>query len=157
MRDGFTHAEVIRTVEDRWYVGEIAARPGGGGIQQAIGFAYGIDVPTIHAHLACGQPPPVRLVRRPGFVGWCGPAVPPGRVVHVAPRQQLLAHSGVLDATVAIRQGQMGGRTGSGLWGGLAGYTWLHGHSPQDVLSMMAEAAARYQVRVVRPVAGARP
>jgi hypothetical protein len=51
----------------------------------------------------------------------------------------------------------MGGRTGSGLWGGLAGYTWLYGGSPQQVLAMMPAAAARYQVGVLRPVAGARP
>ncbi|GIH02886.1 hypothetical protein Rhe02_09530 [Rhizocola hellebori] len=156
MRTGFTHTEVMRTVDDRWYVGEIAARPGGGGIQQAIGFAYGIDVPTIHAQLACGAQPQVRLDPRPGYVGWCGPAVPSGRVVHVASREQLVAYPGVLDATVAIAPGQMGGPTGSGLWGGLAGYTWLHGDSAAHVLSTMGAAAARYQVGVLRPVAGAR-
>jgi hypothetical protein len=156
MRTGFTHAEVMRTTDDRWYVGEIAARPGGGGIQQAIGFAYGIDVPTIHAQLACGQQPQIRAMRRPGYVGWCGPAVPPGRVIQVASRDQLLAHPGVLDATVAVTHGQLGGRTGSGLRGGLAGYTWLHGDTPAQVLAMMPDAAARYQVGVLRPVAGAR-
>ena len=157
MRTGFTHTEVMRTVDDRWYVGEIAARPGGGGIQRAIEFAYGIDVPTIHAQIACGAKPLVQPTRRPGYVGWCGPTVPPGRVVQVASRDQLLPHPGVLDATVAVAPGQVGGRTGSGLWGGVAGYTWLHGDTPQQVLAMMPEAAARYQVGVLRAVAGARP
>jgi len=156
MRTGFTHAEVIRTTDDRWWVGEIAARPGGGGIQRAIEMAYGIDVPTIHAQLACGILPSLRPVRRHGYVGWCGPTVPAGRVVQVASRDRLLAHPGVLDATVAIAPGQMGGRTGSGLWGGVAGYTWLHGDTAQQVLAMMPEVAARYQVGVLRPVAGAR-
>ena len=156
MRSGFTHAEIIRTTDDRWYVGEIAARPGGGGIQRAIEMAYGIDVPTIHAQIACGAMPLLQPVRRHGFIGWCGPTVPPGRVVQVASREQLLAHPGVLDATVAVAPGQIGGRTGSGLWGGVAGYTWLHGNTPQQVLSMMTDAAARYRVGVLQPVTGAR-
>jgi len=52
---------------------------------------------------------------------------------------------------VAVSVGQMGGRTGSGLWGGLAGYVYLHGDSPTEVLDMMAEATARYAVQVERP------
>jgi hypothetical protein len=147
---GFTHAEIFRTTDDRWLIGEIAARPGGGGIQRAIQLAHGIDVNAIQAAIAADDPADVSIQSRPGTVGWAGPAVPPGRVVEIAAREKLLGHPGVLDATVAVSVGQLGGRTGSGLWGGLAGYVFLHGDTPAQVLEMMAEATARYHVRVER-------
>ncbi|NUT40038.1 MAG: ATP-grasp domain-containing protein [Thermoactinospora sp.] len=156
---GFTHAEVLRTAGGRWLLGEIAYRPGGGGIQQAIGHAYGVDVPAIQAQVACGQTPDVQLTTRAPHpvVGWTGPAVPAGIVTAIADRQALLGHPGVIDATVAVKVGQQGGRTGSGLWGGLAGYTYLEGDSVGQVLGMMHDAAERYRVRVDEPqLAGAR-
>jgi hypothetical protein len=90
-------------------------------------------------------------------VGWAGPAVPPGRITHIATLEHVLAHPNVIDATVAVQVGQMGGRTGSGLWGGLAGYAYLRADSPFEVLHIMQEAADRYQVRVERPLVPVRP
>lgn len=151
IRDGFTHAEVLRTHDGCWLLGEIAARPGGGGIQTAIKHAYGVDVATVQAALAAGETPEVTLRRTPGFVGWAGPPVPPGRVVAIASADQVREHPAVIDATVVAKPGQTGGRTGSGIWGGLAGLVYLRGRTPDEVLAMMPSATEGFAVRVEQP------
>jgi len=151
MRDGFTHAEVLRTPDGRWLLGEIAARPGGGGIQTAIKHAYGVDVAAVQAALAAGEAPEVTLRRTPGFVGWAGPPVPPGRIAAIGSADDIREQAGVIDATVAAKPGQSGGRTGSGIWGGLAGLVYLRGRTPDGVLAMMPGATERFAVRVEQP------
>lgn len=126
MRDGFTHAEVLHASDGRWLLGEIAARVGGGGIQQTIGHAHGIDVPALMASVAAGQPTTAAIADRPGVFGWAGVAVPAGIVRSCADVDTVRAHPAVIDATVAVRPGMRGGPTSTGLWAGLAGIAYLH-------------------------------
>lgn len=148
IRDGFTHAEVYLDSAGRWLLGEIAARPGGGGIQHALKHAYHLDVPEMLGRFGAAEPVEVEARPEPGVWGWAGPFVPPGRVVHIADREAVLRQPGVVDASVVTRVGEAGGLTGSGQWGGLAGYVWLHGESTKEVLSMMDSAVAGYDIRV---------
>ncbi|WP_027343891.1 ATP-grasp domain-containing protein [Hamadaea tsunoensis] len=149
--DGWTHAEVYRDTAGRWWFGEIAARPGGGGIQPTLLHAYGIDVPAMIGRYAAGQPTVVSIDRRPGVFGWGGPFVPPGRVTQIARRESLLRYPGVLDATVVSSVGSEGGLTGSSLWGGLGGYTFLHGDTPAQLFAWMDELPERYAIQVAAP------
>lgn len=149
---GFTHAEVYRSKSGRWLLGEIAARPGGGGIQPAIKHAFGVDVMRLQGQVARGADVHIEPEHREGVVGWAGPAVPPGRIVEIAALDKIRGGRGVIDATVAVKVGQLGGRTGSGLWGGLAGYVFLRGESVAEVMAMMTDATDRYEIRVERPV-----
>ncbi|MEU8007235.1 ATP-grasp domain-containing protein [Catellatospora sp. NPDC049111] len=126
MNTGFTHAEVFHSGDGRWLLGEIAARVGGGGIQQTIGHAHGIDVPALMATVAAGQPATATPANRPGVYGWAGTAVPNGTVRSCADVDSIRRHPAVIDATVAVRPGMRGGATSTGLWAGLAGVAYLH-------------------------------
>ncbi|MEV0270626.1 ATP-grasp domain-containing protein [Hamadaea sp. NPDC050747] len=148
IREGFTHAEIYLDTEGRWLLGEIAARPGGGGIQHALLHAYHVNVPEMLGQFGAGEPVRVEPRPEPGAWGWAGPYVPPGRVVHIASRDEVLAQPGVVDASVVTQVGGEGGLTGSGQWGGLAGYAWLHGDTPQEVLALMDLVTDRYEIEV---------
>ena len=148
IRDGFTHAEIYLDTEGRWLLGEIAARPGGGGIQHALKHAYHVDVLEMLGRFGAGEPVEIEPRPEPGAWGWAGPYVPPGRVVHIASRDEVLRQPGVVDASVVTKVGGEGGLTGSGQWGGLAGYAWLHGDTPQHVLSMMDHITESYEIQV---------
>jgi len=148
IHDGWTHAEIYQDTAGRWLFGEIAGRPGGGGIQPTLRHAYGIDVPAMLGKYAGGDPVDVTVQARDGVYGWGGPYVPPGRVTQIANRQALLGYPGVIDATVVSTVGSQGGLTGSGLWGGLAGYTFLRGDSPAELFAAMDELSDRYAIRV---------
>lgn len=148
IHDGFTHAEIYLDTEGRWLLGEIAARPGGGGIQHALLHAYHVNVPEMLGQFGAGEPVRVEPRPEPGVWGWAGPYVPPGRVVHIASRDEVLRQPGVVDASVVTQVGGEGGLTGSGQWGGLAGYAWLHGDTPQEVLALMDLVTERYEIEV---------
>jgi len=148
IRDGFTHAEVYFDSAGRFILGEIAARPGGGGIQPTLKHALGIDVPAILGQFGAGQTVDVEPRPQPGTYGWVGPHVPPGQIVQIANRDAILRQPGVIDATVHARVGSEGGLTGSGLWGGLAGYAFLRGDEPEQVIALMSDAADAFAIRV---------
>ncbi|GAB4054849.1 ATP-grasp domain-containing protein [Catellatospora paridis] len=147
MTTGFTHTEIMRSDGD-WYVGEIAARVGGGGIQACIGNAHGLDVPSIMAQIACEQPVDVTLENRPGVFGWAGVAVPEGRVTGVATREQVRAHPAVIDASVAATAGMYGGPTSTGLWAGLAGVAQLCTDDVEAMTAAIDDIAGLYAVTV---------
>ncbi|MEU7823093.1 ATP-grasp domain-containing protein [Catellatospora sp. NPDC049133] len=153
LHDGFSHAEVYRSTDGRWLLGEIAARPGGGGIQPTLGHAYGLDVPAMLAQHAVGDLVTANPRPAAGVFGWAGTAVPPGRITQVVQREALLRHRGVIDATVVAAVGGTGGPTGTGLWGGLAGYVFLHADATGDVLALMDDVADWYAIRVEEPLA----
>ncbi|MEV0453681.1 ATP-grasp domain-containing protein [Catellatospora methionotrophica] len=125
MRSGFTHAEVFHSGDGRWLLGEIAARVGGGGIQQTIAHAHGIDVPALMATVAAGQPATATPANRTGVYGWAGTAVPEGIVASCADVDTVRRHPAVIDATVAVQPGMRGGATSTGLWAGLAGIAYF--------------------------------
>ncbi|MEV4417063.1 ATP-grasp domain-containing protein [Catellatospora sp. NPDC049609] len=139
MRNGFTHAEVFHAADGRWLLGEIAARVGGGGIQQTIGHAHRIDVPALMVQVAAGRPVTTTLADVPGVFGWAGTAVPAGTVQSCADPDAVRRHPAVIDATVAARPGMRGGPTSTGLWAGLAGIAYLH---TADVAAMRDAIAA---------------
>ncbi|MEU8075926.1 hypothetical protein AB0B31_10790 [Catellatospora citrea] len=147
MTTGFTHTEVMRSDGD-WYVGEIAARVGGGGIQACIGNAHGIHVPTLMAQIACEQPVDVQLENRPGVFGWAGVAVPEGRVTAIASREQVRAHPAVVDASVAATVGMYGGPTSTGLWAGLAGIAQLCTDDVDSTAAAINDIAGLYALTV---------
>ncbi|MDI1461045.1 ATP-grasp domain-containing protein [Catellatospora sp. KI3] len=136
MRTGFTHAEIFHAGDGRWLLGEIAARVGGGGIQQTIAHAHGIDVPTLMSAVAAGRSVIAAPMDRPGVYGWAGTAVLEGTVESCADVDTIRRHPAVIDATVAVRLGMRGGATSTGLWAGLAGIAYLH----TDDVAAMREA-----------------
>jgi biotin carboxylase len=151
VRDGFTHTEVYLDYAGRHLVGELAARPGGGGIQRSLHHAYGIDVPALLAQVAVGQTIKADPKPRPGVVGWVGPYVPDGTITTVAGPEHITRQPGVIEATVVAKAGGQGGLTGTGLWGGAAGYAFLRGSTVDQVLQMMPSACEAFAIRVQPP------
>src|SRR5262249_42812533 len=134
--EGFTHTEIYLDYAGRLIVGEIAARPGGGGIQRSLYHAYGIDVPALLAQVATGQPIKVDRQSRPGVVGWIGPYAPDGVITTIAGPEHIARQPGVIEATVVAKAGGQGGMTGTGLWAGAAGYAFLRGSTVEHVLQL---------------------
>ncbi|GAA1370374.1 hypothetical protein [Catellatospora chokoriensis] len=144
----FTHTEIYLARDGQWLVGEVAARPGGGGIQTTLAHAYGIDVASLLADLAQGTPTRPQITRADGVYGWAGPYVPPGTVTRIATRDQIMALPGVIDARVVTRVGDAGGPTGSGQWGGLAGYVWMRGDDTRKVLNALPAATDAFDIDI---------
>jgi biotin carboxylase len=151
--DGFTHTEILADGAGRLYVGEVAARPGGGGIQRLLHHAYGLDVPTLLARHAAGDPLSVDLAPQSGAFGWIGPYAPDGRIREIATPAAILRHPGVLEATVVAKPGDRGGMTGSALWAGAVGHAFLTADTVDDVLALMPEVAHTYGIVVDQPLA----
>lgn len=147
---GFTHTELYLDYADRLVVGEVANRPGGGGIQRTLHHAYGLDIPALLAQAAVGQNVKARLRARPGAYGWIGPYVPEGIITGIAGPEQITAQPGVLEATVVAKAGGQGGLTGTGLWAGAAGYAFLRGSSVEHVIGLMPGACEAFAIRVAR-------
>jgi hypothetical protein len=154
--DGFTHTEVLADRHGRLYVGEVAARPGGGGIQRLLHHAYGLDVPTLLAQHAAGEPLAVDIAPRPGAYGWIGPTAPEGRIRQIATPAAIMRHPDVLEATVVVKPGDPGGMAASTLWGGAVGHAFLHGENLQRVITLMPEVADAYGIVVDQTVTAGR-
>jgi len=149
---GFTHTEILQDRFGRPYVGEVAARPGGGGIQRTLFHAYGIDVPALLAADAAGQDLAVDVEPRPGAYGWIGPYAPDGRIREIAHPSAILRHPGVLEATVVAKPGDPGGMTGSTLWAGAVGHAYLTADTIDGVLALMPDVADAYSIVVDQPL-----
>jgi biotin carboxylase len=149
--DGFTHTEIYHDYAGRLLLGEIAARPGGGGIQRSLFHAYGLDVPALLAQVAVGQPIKADPRPRPGVYGWVGPYVPDGTITTIAGPEHIERQPGVIEATVAAKIGGQGGMTGTGLWAGAAGYAFLRGSTVDQVLQLMPRAVEAFALRVAPP------
>ncbi|MEV0269848.1 hypothetical protein AB0H43_13805 [Hamadaea sp. NPDC050747] len=148
IRDGFTHTELFHDYAGRLLVGEVAARPGGGGIQRTLHHAYGLDIPTLLMQSAIGQPIKADPRPRPGVYGWVGPYVPDGTITTIGAPEAIERQPGVIEATVAAKTGGKGGMTGTGLWAGAAGYAYLHGSTVDHVLQLMPNAVEAFAIRV---------
>ncbi|MCP2323617.1 biotin carboxylase [Hamadaea flava] len=148
IRDGFTHTEIYLDYAGRHIVGEVAARPGGGGIQRSLHHAYGLDIATLLAHSAAGQPIKADLRPRPGVYGWVGPYVPDGTITTIGAPEAIERQPGVIEATVKAKTGGVGGMTGTGLWAGAAGYAFLRGSTVEHVLQLMPRAVEAFAIRV---------
>jgi biotin carboxylase len=122
LRDGVTHVEVFDTA-DGLVVGEVAARPGGGGITGAVRQDSGVDLWRAIADVHLGQPPATGRggPRKSGQVAaWCGLPARNGRVVRVTPASELAAIDGVTKVRLDVQPGQVLSRpAGSSFWAGV--------------------------------------
>ncbi|WP_027345798.1 ATP-grasp domain-containing protein [Hamadaea tsunoensis] len=152
VRDGFTHTEILVDRQGRLYVGEVAARPGGGGIQRLLHHAYGLDVPSLLAQHSAGEPLTVDVEPRPGVFGWIGPYAPDGRIREIATVSRIMRQPGVLEATVVAKPGDSGGMAGSTLWAGAVGTAIVHAGSIEQAFARMTDAADAYGIVVDQTV-----
>ena len=109
LRDGVTHLEVFET-RDGFLVGEIACRPAGGGIVEAVRLQFGVDLWRVSMDSALGRPlvlpePAARL--RPEIVVNCDLPIRPGRVLRISGANELAGLPGVISSRMSIGPGDV--------------------------------------------------
>ncbi|GLW58710.1 ATP-grasp domain-containing protein [Kitasatospora phosalacinea] len=104
---GVVHCEILETRDYPFYfIGEVAARPGGGAITELASRMYAFDLPQTLADLACDRFPTFRTTARFMALTAAMITAPPGRVVHIADRATIEALPGVLDADIRLSAGE---------------------------------------------------
>jgi hypothetical protein len=101
LRDGVTHLEVLK-VGGSYLVGEVAHRPGGGGIPDLLRHQFGLDIYRAFVELSIGEP--FRRIPPPAsdyLVQYMLPR-PPGVIRSISSADELLRLPGV--ESVDIRQ-----------------------------------------------------
>lgn len=104
LHDGITHLEVLRT-SDGYLIGEISARPGGGGIGEAIRLRYGVDLWQAFVDVSVGREPGCAPTDSGDVVIACTLPARAGRVEHVTPAAELAALPGVVDVRGLVEPG----------------------------------------------------
>jgi hypothetical protein len=104
LRDGVTHLEVLRS-RGRLFVGEIARRPGGGGIADCVAAATGVDLWEHFLRAELNDPARPVPAAAPVPLARCDLPVRAGEVTAVTPVEDLFAVEGVVSATVSVRPG----------------------------------------------------
>ncbi|MFF8413027.1 hypothetical protein [Streptomyces omiyaensis] len=105
LRDGVTHMEVLRTADGRFLVGEIAGRPGGGGVPHVLAHKYGIDTRGLFLASALGRPLDHRVDVADGVHYWCVLPVRHGTVAQVSTADDFRDLPGVLHVEMAVAPG----------------------------------------------------
>lgn len=107
MRSGVTHLEVFKTASG-FLVGEIACRPGGGGIVKSVALQYGVDLWRAFVETSLGLPPTIDLdVRDDTVINVMLPARP-GRILQLSAAEHFAAAlPGVLDTTMVLKPGDV--------------------------------------------------
>jgi hypothetical protein len=109
LRTGVTHLEVFKTAAG-FLVSEIACRPAGGGIVDAVELQFGVDLWRAFMETALGRPgsvsTPVRRLRDDIVVN-CDLPVRPGRVVRISGPEELARVSDVVRVSMTTGPGDV--------------------------------------------------
>ncbi|MEV5593650.1 ATP-grasp domain-containing protein [Streptomyces sp. NPDC052496] len=106
MRSGVTHLEVFK-VSDGFLVGEVACRPAGGGIPEALQLQYGIDIWQAFLDTSIGRRPQTTVRRRSGIVVNSDFPTRPGRITRIVSEAELAELPGVIRARMTMGVGDV--------------------------------------------------
>jgi hypothetical protein len=145
LRSGVTHMEFLKTA-DGLLAGEIACRPGGGGIPDAIWLQYGVDIWRAFRDTSLGLEPEVRSTRREGLLVSYLLPIKPGRIVRLSTAADLAVVPAVLRVDMYKQVGDvMRDRIGSSA---TTGAVFLCVRDEGEVLSRIQEVADRYVLEI---------
>lgn len=144
--DGFAHAEIFRTHDGEWLLGEIASRPGGARIPELLALQYGINVWGAAADKAVGRPPTVQLTLRDASIAWLSVPAPAGRIRAISTVDELCALDGVVEAIVEVSPGEVSNGTLGSL--SYAATVFCEAHVPGEAEALARRAAGRVSVEV---------
>ncbi|MGW3183782.1 ATP-grasp domain-containing protein [Kitasatospora sp. NPDC001119] len=105
LTDGVTHMEFFGT-EDGLIAGEIACRPAGGGIPDALALHTGVDVWQACLLLALGLEPKLDRVLEQGVIAHCYLPLEPGRIVAMTGAEELRSLPSVIDVKMLRQVGE---------------------------------------------------
>jgi L-aminoacid ligase-like protein len=145
LQSGVTHMEFLKT-RDSLLPGEIACRPGGAGIPEAIWLQYGVDIWRAFRETSLGLEPEVRPTEREGLlVNYLLP-IKPGRIVRLSTAAELAAVPSVVRVDMSKQVGDvMRDRVGSSA---TTGVVYLSVRDETEVSSRIRELAERYVLEV---------
>ncbi|MFI6015459.1 ATP-grasp domain-containing protein [Streptomyces sp. NPDC051243] len=106
LRDGVTHLELFKTAEG-FVVGEIAGRPGGGGIVEAVRRHCGVDLWEMFWASSLGEKPEIRPRRPDDILGTVMLPTRPGRITRLSTPEELSASSGVVAVQMSMKVGDV--------------------------------------------------
>lgn len=153
LRDGVTHLEVMRSGSGEYVVGEIACRPGGGGVPLVQRHQFGVDTLDLFLDANLGRPLSVDPHPGGGVAGWCQLPVSSGRVESVVSADELARIDGVVSATVTATPGAV---VGVPLFStSNAGLLLLQAPTQRDLLDAVDEVRSRYAI-TIQPLQGSR-
>jgi hypothetical protein len=145
LQSGVTHMEFLKT-RDGLLAGEIACRPGGGGIPDAIWLKYGVDIWRAFRETSLGLEPEVRLMEREGLLVHYHLPIKPGRIIRLSTAADLAAVPSVVRVDMHRQVGDvMRDRVGSSA---AAGFAYLCVRDEAEVSSRILELADRYVLEV---------
>jgi biotin carboxylase len=101
---GVTHLEVLYA-NGSFFVGEIAVRPGGGGVLEAIRLHYGVDLWQAYIDSALGRAPRLAIKRGEGITGGYGLPARNGSIRSATPLEVLRSMPGVVDVKMFYQPG----------------------------------------------------
>jgi biotin carboxylase len=145
LQSGVTHMEFLKT-KDGLLAGEIACRPGGGGIPDALRLQYRVDLWRAFRQTSLGLKPQVQLTEREGLIVHYHLPIKPGRIVRLSTAADLAAVPSVVRVDMHKQVGDvMRDRVGSSA---AAGVVYLSVRDEAEVLSRILEVAERYVLEV---------
>lgn len=145
LQSGVTHMEFLKT-RDGLLAGEIACRPGGGGIPDAIRLQYGIDIWRAFLETSLGLEPELRLTEREGLLVHYQLPIRPGRIVHLSSAEELAAVPSVVWVDMHKQVGDvMGDRVGSST---ATGVVYLSVQDEDEAATRVRQLAERYVLEV---------
>ncbi|ROR83491.1 Biotin carboxylase [Plantibacter flavus] len=106
LRDGVTHMEFFRT-PGGILAGEIACRPAGGAIPEAIEHAYGVDIWDAQLRIMLGEDPSVHPIRTEGCLVNYHLPVSPGRITGLTAVEDLQCIDNVVAARITKKVGDV--------------------------------------------------
>jgi biotin carboxylase len=151
LRSGVTHLEVYET-EDSFLVGEIACRPGGGGIVDAVAMQSGVNLWRAFMESELGMPltpahPHPQFADR--LVVNLDLPIRPGRITQISSAEELSTLADVVRVDLHAKVGDViGQRLHSS---SATGFVFLAVDDPATVPQRAKELLAHYQLVVERP------
>ncbi|BFU47390.1 hypothetical protein [Krasilnikovia sp. MM14-A1004] len=146
LRDGVTHLEAFR-VGDRFIVGEVAIRPGGGGIPQQLSEQYGVDI--WDALIATSLNEPVATVSRQpdDYLAQYMLPLRRGRITRISSADELRDIPGVVHAEVRHRVGDQVTRALNSV--AMAGLVLVRARTETEIHAAVQALHERYELQTV--------
>ncbi|MDX2708811.1 hypothetical protein PV350_39075 [Streptomyces sp. PA03-6a] len=107
MTEGFAHCEVMQDAAGEWWFGEAAARPGGQEIVGLTSRLLGYDIHDVITSLANHEQPKIDSEYRYPLLASSIPLIPPGRVLRVPARHDVLSMDRVVDVEIKCKPGDV--------------------------------------------------
>ncbi|MEV4709535.1 ATP-grasp domain-containing protein [Actinoplanes sp. NPDC049316] len=145
LRDGVTHLEVFR-VSDRFIVGEIAVRPGGGGIPEQLQEQYGVDIWDAFLATSLNEEFIVEKRRPDDFLAQYMLPIRNGRIARISTADDLRGIPGVVRADVRFKAGDVVSRSLNSV--AMAGLVLLRAPTEASIQEAVNSVRSAFRLRV---------